>query len=81
MASETRDMPYADATYAASQLGGDCAGVASALGAYAERVTEPSTIQAALRRAWEVTKQGHPALVEFITARETSLSTVQTPTP
>jgi acetolactate synthase-1/2/3 large subunit len=81
MASEPRDMPYADATYGASQLGGDCAGVASALGAYTERVTEPSNIRAALSRAREVTEQGRPALVEFVTARETSLSTVQTPTP
>jgi acetolactate synthase-1/2/3 large subunit len=81
MASETRDMPYADATYGASRLGGDCAGVAAALGAYAERVSEPSNIRAALKRAWDVTRDGHAALVEFITARETSLSTVQTPTP
>jgi acetolactate synthase-1/2/3 large subunit len=81
MASETRDMPYADATYRASQLGGDCARVAAALGAYAERVTAPSKIRAALKRARDVTEQGQPALVEFITARETSLSTVQTPTP
>jgi acetolactate synthase-1/2/3 large subunit len=81
MASETRDMPYADATYGASQLGGDCAGVASALGAYAERVTAASSIRAALSRAREVTEQGRPALVEFLTARETSLSTFHTPTP
>jgi acetolactate synthase-1/2/3 large subunit len=81
MASETRDMPYADATYGASRLGGDCAGVARALGAYAERVTDPSDIRAALSRGRSETEQGRPALVEFVTARETSLSTTETPTP
>jgi acetolactate synthase-1/2/3 large subunit len=81
MASETRDMPYADAMYGASKLGGDCAGVARALGAYAERVTEPSNIRGALSRARGETQQGRPALVEFVTARERSLSTVQNPTP
>jgi acetolactate synthase-1/2/3 large subunit len=74
MASEVRDMPYAEATYAASKLGGDCAGVARALGGYAERVEDPEDIRAALLRARRVTQEGSPALVEFVTAREMALS-------
>ena len=81
MASEVRDMPYAEATYAASKLGGDCAAIARALGGYAERVTEPDDIKPALLRAAKMTQEGRPALIEFITAREMALSTRETPLP
>lgn len=81
MASEVRDMPYAEAKYATSNLGGDCATIARALGGYAERVTEPDEIKPALLRAHRVTQDGRPALVEFITAREMALSTRETPVP
>jgi acetolactate synthase-1/2/3 large subunit len=75
MASEVRDMPYAEATYAASNLSGDCAGVARALGGYAERIEHPDQIGPALLRARRVTQdEGKPALVEFVTAREMALS-------
>lgn len=74
MASEVRDMPYAEATYHASSLGGDCAAVARALGGYAERVEDPEEIRPALLRTWRETQEGRPALVEFITAREMALS-------
>jgi acetolactate synthase-1/2/3 large subunit len=81
MASEVRDMPYAEAAYGSSNLGGDCAGVARALGAYAERVVDPEQIGPALRRAHRQTLDGHPALVEFVTAREMALSTPEKPMP
>jgi acetolactate synthase-1/2/3 large subunit len=81
MASEVRDMPYAEAHYGASNLGGDCAAVAQALGGYAERVTDTAEIKPALLRAHRVTQEGRPALVEFITAREMALSTRETPVP
>jgi thiamine pyrophosphate-dependent acetolactate synthase large subunit-like protein len=74
MASEVRDMPYAEAHYAASYLGGDCAAVARALGGYAERVLDPAEIRPSLMRARQVTEGGRPALVEFVTAREMALS-------
>ena len=45
MASEVRDMPFAEAEYAASNLGGDYAAIARALGGYAERVVDPDEIQ------------------------------------
>jgi thiamine pyrophosphate-dependent acetolactate synthase large subunit-like protein len=81
MASEVRDMPYAEAVYGASTLGGDCAAVARALGGYAERITDPAEIKAALLRAAQMTQQGRPALIEFVTAREMALSTADTPVP
>ena len=75
MASEVRDMPFAEAEYGASNLGGNYAALARALGTYAERVVDPNEIRAALKRAANVTRGGKPALVEFVTAREMALST------
>ncbi len=75
MASEVRDMPFAEAEYGASNLGGDYAAIAQALGGYAERVVDPNEIRPALLRAANVTRDGRPALVEFVTAREMALST------
>jgi thiamine pyrophosphate-dependent acetolactate synthase large subunit-like protein len=76
MASEVRDMPYAEAHFATSRLGGDCAAVARALGGYGERVEDPAEIRPALLRAVRETEDGRPALVELVTAREMTLSTV-----
>jgi acetolactate synthase I/II/III large subunit len=81
MASEVRDMPYAEAEYAASHLHGNYADIARALGGYAERVVDPNDIRPALERAHQQTLSGRPALVEFITAREMALSTTETPVP
>jgi acetolactate synthase I/II/III large subunit len=77
MASEVRDMPYAEAQYSASNLSGDYAAIAHAIGGYAERVVDPNEIRPALLRAHRATVEGTPALVEYITAREIALSTPQ----
>jgi acetolactate synthase-1/2/3 large subunit len=50
---------------------GDYAGVAEALGGYGERVESPADITPAIKRGIEQTKNGVPALLEFITAEET----------
>ena len=81
MASEVRDMPFAEAEYEASNLGGDYAAIARALGSYAERVVDPNEIRPALIRAAKVTRDGKPALIEFVTAREMALSTSDTLEP
>ena len=39
-----------------------------------ERVTQPGDIKAAIRRGIEATQQGKPALLEFITSKETRVS-------
>ncbi len=53
---------------------GDFAAVGEALGGYGERVEDPEEIAPALERAIEKTKEGTPALLEIITAKETDLS-------
>ncbi len=45
-----------------------------AFGGYGERVTQPGDIKAAIQRDIEQTKNGTPALLEFITAKETRVS-------
>ena len=39
-----------------------------------ERVTEPGEIQAAIRRGIEKTREGTPALLEFITEKAVDVS-------
>jgi thiamine pyrophosphate-dependent acetolactate synthase large subunit-like protein len=76
-----RHIPYAGEAYRSRYLGGDYTRVAAGLGWSAERVTEPSEIIPALRRALACcspdpgsTPAGRPALVEFVTREETRLS-------
>ena len=49
--------------------------LASALGLFAERVTEPGQIMHALLRGIDATKAGSPALLEFITTPDKVYST------
>ena len=45
-----------------------------AFGAFGERVTEPGEIVPAIERGTRATRERHPALLEFITDKETSVS-------
>jgi acetolactate synthase-1/2/3 large subunit len=80
MGGYERWIPVASQKYRSRYLTGNCAKVAEGLGVASERVTEPSEIVPALRRALEVvsppsgTATARPALVEFITCEETNLS-------
>ena len=56
---------------------GNYAELAKALGGYGERVTEPGQIADALRRGIAATKEGRPALLEFITTQDKVYSTFQ----
>ena len=49
-----------------AELGGNFSMVAQGLGAYAERVEQPSDLQAAYRRAIDATESGQAALVEVM---------------
>ena len=51
---------------AMAQLGGNFTMVAQGLGAYAERVEQPSELVAAFRRAIQATESGQAALVEVM---------------
>jgi acetolactate synthase-1/2/3 large subunit len=74
MAIELNVMPEATRKYRATDIGGDYAAFARALGGYGERVTQPQEIVAAIRRGIEKTQAGAPALLEFITSQETRAS-------
>jgi acetolactate synthase-1/2/3 large subunit len=57
-----------------TELYGDYAAVAEALGAYGERVADPAEIVPAVRRAEAELAKGRPALLEFMTSEENRLS-------
>ena len=48
--------------------------MARAFGGYGERITEPDQIVPAIQRGLRQTQEGHPALLEFITQKETQTS-------
>lgn len=74
MAIELPIMPEATAKYRATDISGDYAAFARSLGCHGERVTQASEIVPALKRAIAATEAGQPALVEFITEKETVIS-------
>jgi acetolactate synthase-1/2/3 large subunit len=67
-------MPVSQSKYGSTDISGRYADLAAALGCYGERVTDPADIVAALERGIEATQRGQPALLEFITAKEISIS-------
>ncbi len=74
MAIELPIMPVSTERYRATDISGNYSKMAQAFGGYGERVTEPDEIIPAIRRGIEQTKKGVPALLEFITAKEISIS-------
>lgn len=74
MAIELNQMPVATERFRATDISGDYAAFARALGCYGERVTAPDEIAAAIRRGIAATQAGQPALIEFITDTETRAS-------
>ena len=74
MAIELKIMPVSTERYRATDISGDYAAMARAFGAYGERVTDPSEIIPAIQRGIEQTRQGNPALLEFITSKEVEVS-------
>jgi thiamine pyrophosphate-dependent acetolactate synthase large subunit-like protein len=74
MAIELKFMPISTQKYRATDISGDYAAMARAFGAYGERIMTPNEIVPAIRRGIEATQRGTPALLEFITAKETTIS-------
>jgi acetolactate synthase-1/2/3 large subunit len=74
MAIELPIMSVSTEKYRATDISGNYAELAKALGGYGERITEPGEIVPAIRRGIAQTQKGVPALLEFITAKELSLS-------
>jgi thiamine pyrophosphate-dependent acetolactate synthase large subunit-like protein len=79
MAMELPIMPVSTERYRATDISGDYAAFARALGGYGERVTTAAEIIPAIRRGIEKTQQGIPALLEFITAKEIAVSKYHQP--
>jgi thiamine pyrophosphate-dependent acetolactate synthase large subunit-like protein len=77
MAIEIPIMPVSQAKYGSTDISGHYADMAKAFGGYGERVSDPADITAALRRGIEATERGEPALLEFITDKEITISNEQ----
>jgi len=74
MAIELKVMAVATEKYRSTDISGNYADMARAFGGYGERVTAPDQIVPAIQRGIAQTREGHPALLEFITQKETQTS-------
>ena len=74
MAIEIPIMQVSQAKYGSTDISGNYADMATAFGCYGERVTDPGDIVAALERGIAATQEGRPALLEFITDKERTIS-------
>jgi acetolactate synthase-1/2/3 large subunit len=77
MAMEFRAMAVSREKYHSTDISGNYAEWAKALGGYGERVTEPDQVVHALLQGIAATKEGRPALLEFITTQDKVYSTFQ----
>jgi acetolactate synthase I/II/III large subunit len=78
MAMEIPVMKLSSEKYDSTDISGNYADFAKALGGYGERVTEPAQVVHALLQGIQATREGRPALLEFITTQEKVYSTFQT---
>ena len=69
-----RNYPVAAEKFGFTNLYGEYANIAKALGAYGERVEDPREIIPAIKRAQGAMATGQPALLEFMTKEENNLS-------
>jgi thiamine pyrophosphate-dependent acetolactate synthase large subunit-like protein len=76
MAIELKVMPVSTEKYRSTDISGDYAAFARALGGYGERIEKPADIIPAIKRGIEATKKGQPALLEFITSKEVEVSRI-----
>jgi thiamine pyrophosphate-dependent acetolactate synthase large subunit-like protein len=74
MAIEIKVMKVATEKYRSTDIGGNYAEFARAMGGWGERVTEPDDIRPAIERAVAATREGRPALLEFITEKAVDFS-------
>ena len=74
MAIELPVMRVATEKFRGTDISGNYAEFANALGGYGERITDPNEIVPAIRRGIAKTQQGVPTLLEFITSKELEIS-------
>jgi acetolactate synthase I/II/III large subunit len=77
MAMEFKPMAVSRARYHSTDISGNYADWAKALGGYSERVTEPDQVVHALLQGIAATKEGKPTLLEFITTQDKVYSTFE----
>ena len=75
MAIELKVMPVSTEKYRSTDISGHYADMAKAFGCYGERIEAPNEIIPAIKRGIKQTQEGKPALLEFITQKEVSIST------
>jgi thiamine pyrophosphate-dependent acetolactate synthase large subunit-like protein len=74
MAMELPVMKVATEKYRSTDISGNYADFAKALGGYGERVTTPDQIVPAIKRGIEQVQGGTPTLLEFMTSKEIEFS-------
>jgi thiamine pyrophosphate-dependent acetolactate synthase large subunit-like protein len=74
MAIELKVMPVSTEKYRSTDISGNYAQFAQALGGYGERIEKPADIIPAIKRGIKATQEGKPALLEFITTKEVEVS-------
>ena len=67
-------MPVSTEKYRSADISDNYADMAKAFGGYGERVETPDQIIPAIQRSIQKTREGIPALLEFITAKEIQIS-------
>ncbi len=75
MAMEFKVMALSREKFNSTDISGNYADWAKALGGYGDRITEPSQVIPALHKGIAATQAGRPALLEFITTTEKLYST------
>jgi len=75
MAMEFKAMAVSKEKYKSTDISGNYADWAKALGGYSQRVTDASQVVHALLEGIAATKAGRPALLEFITTQDKVYST------
>ncbi len=81
MAVETARMTVSHGRYETRKTTGDYADMGKAMGGYAERITEPGEVAAAIQRGIRQTQEGRSVLLEFITSAEVAASNTGAPPP
>ena len=81
MTGYNKYLPVAMEEYGIGKLSGDYAKLAESLGAYSERVEEPSEIKAAIQRAARQNSEGRAALIECMVAQYAHVSPNETSLP
>jgi acetolactate synthase-1/2/3 large subunit len=74
MAIELKVMPVSTEKFRSTDISGNYARFAEALGGYGERIEQPADIVPAIKRGIAATQAGKPALLEFITTKEVEVS-------